>query len=247
MRREDFFDILTKAQSMAYMGKIGLFRLYAVYHFQGFLEVEVGNMRVDLKGIKHQNAGSLDFFHFILRNVIRIRNVGEITYPVAKYGQFVMENLNRLNRNPVDHKGIVTDFIYLHTGCTGVFMVSKHIRKFGLQLVDHRPGSIDGYIPVLAKIKRPDIIHPRRVVFMLVRKNQRIQLDYALPQHLRPKIRPRVNHKTPSVYFNMDRSPEAFIPKVQRLAHLTDTADYRDALGCACTKKSYSQSFNSVC
>lgn len=159
----------------------------------------------------------------------------------------MMIHLNGYNCNPIYFEGIIADLIHYHSRRPGVLMVRKYVRKFGLKLIDDGWCSIYGDICFLQKIERAYIVHPSRVVFMLVGENQRIQPVDAFPQHLVPKIGTRINHKTLSADGYVNGCSQSLVPKIHRLANPARTAYHRYTLGGACTKKSNSQSFNSVC
>jgi hypothetical protein len=54
---------------------------------------------------------------------------------------------------------------------------------------------------LLFKVKCPDVVKPGNVIFVLVRKNNCVQVLYVGPQHLIPEVRPRVDHYNFTTFF----------------------------------------------
>src|SRR5690606_29665228 len=191
-------------------------------------------MGLMLKRIDHQDTCAFDFFHFLRRNMVGVGDIGEVIDPVAKHGYLVVQYPDRLYPNAVNVKRVVINGAGLHHRDARIAAVREDIGKFPFYLFQYRRLRIDGHVRMLGEVEWPDIIQSGGMLLVLMGVNDGILPFDPFPEHLLPEVRTRVDHQTLGTYLQMHRTPQSFIPKIQRTAHLAIAADYGYALGCAC-------------
>lgn len=172
-------------------------------------------MGLILECVDHQDTGACDFPELFGGDVVCIRDVGEIIDPIAEYGQFMMHYPYRMDQDAFDFKGPIFDDMGFHHWDAWIPVCGKYVGKFCFDLIQDRGLAINGHIRMLRKIKRPDIVQPRRVVFMLMGIEHSIQSPDPFTEHLLPKIRTGVYNQAFGSYLQMNGAPQSLVPKIQ--------------------------------
>lgn len=192
--RQFFFEFTVQPKPVADVGKIRHPGFNLFHEGNGLIEREMRQVRGALQGIQYQNFGAAHFVKFSFRNKIQIGQVCEITNPVTKNWQAVVQHINRHHANTGYIKRLIINFMHLNMRNAWVFVFGKHVGEFTLKLSNHPVAGInrDGFL--LQKVKRPHIVQARRVVFVFVGKQHSIELGRPEPEHLLPKIGAGINH-----------------------------------------------------
>jgi hypothetical protein len=102
-----------------------------------------------------------------------------------------------------------------HRRNSGVPHFLKYVGKFTLDLIEDFFGPIDWHVFFLKEIIGADIIQSACVVFMLMGKKYRIQMMDSFPDHLLSEVGTCIYDKAFAFYFQVDRTPQSFIPVIK--------------------------------
>lgn len=162
--------------------------------FDGLFQGEMGNMFLFAQCVQHQGLAAPDLFFLGFVDPVRIRDIGEFPETETQYRHFHMPDLYRDDRNIPYHKGFQRDRDHIQFGYARVPGIGKGIIKIPpYRLLG--PGvrvDINGF--AAEEIKGPDIVQPRKMVFMRMCKDHGIHVLYFLAKHLVPEIRTGIHY-----------------------------------------------------
>jgi len=181
-------DIGMLTQLMAEMGEPGAGNVQLPYFVDGFCKCKMGDMFLVAECVEDDHLAAPDLRAFGLINAIRIGDVREISEAETQYGHFEMPDLDRDNRDIADGKGFFVDVYEPEIGDAGIFHISESIRKFSYYRLLGHFICVKIHRLVLEKIVCPNVVQPRQMVLMRMRKDHGVEFSDLLPQHLVAKI-----------------------------------------------------------
>ena len=117
---------------MTDVGEERLLRPDLFNHFECLRKIEVRDVLLALKGVKHENLCALQAFDGSRRDVIRIGDVTEVADAKSEDGQVQMHDRQREKRNSVHGKFIAVDTVKVQSWDTGVMFCHERVRVFHL-------------------------------------------------------------------------------------------------------------------
>ena len=126
----------------------------------------------------------------------------------------------------------VIDQVHVPLGRSGVFVLGEGVGVLGLDGPERFLFTEDLHGLLVDIIERPHVVQSARMVLVLVRQEDGIQVADPLCEHLHPEIRSCVDEKGHSFVFHEGRRPEPLVPRVRRPAYRTLARDNRHALRC---------------
>ncbi len=180
---------------MADVCKPCLFGVDLSRHSDRFFQVEVGDVRLALKGVERQIFYTAKFIQRFIRNKIRIGNVGKGADAETKHWQLQVQNRQRNNFKAPEGKGCGRDWEEGETRQPRVIIRTENVGKIGLDLSQRFAHPIHGHVDVLLEIVGAHIVKPGCVIAVGVCKQDRINMLNVFAQHLLPEIRAGVNYQ----------------------------------------------------
>ena len=81
----------------------------------------------------------------------------------------------------------------------------------------------------LRQVEGADVVQPARMVLMVVRQQDGIQMVHVVQQHLGAEIRPGIHQDGQTAVFDQHGGPQALVARIRRAADLAVAGDHRDA------------------
>ena len=129
-----------------------------------------------------------------------------------------------------DAERVLIDQVDMPFGGAGILVFREGIRIVVPERFQHFRLTVDLHGLSVDIVEGADIVQAARMVLVLVREEDRIQVPDTLRQHLHPEIRSCIDEDLESIQLHESRCPEPFVPRVLRPAYRTLAGDDRHPL-----------------
>ena len=225
------------AHEVADVGEVGPLWFELVDDVEGFGQGKMGDMGLDAEGVEDKYLQALQEGHGGGGNVVGVGDIGEVADAETQYWEAMVHDGNGNEVHASGHKGLAVDLVEHHRGHAGIFLVGEDIREFLVEGVDGDGIGEDVHGNALAEVEGPDVVHASDMVFVVVGKDDGVQLLDLMGQHLLAEIGAGVNDAGLALGFQEYCTAEAGIVGVWGGADITIAGDHGNALGGASAKE----------
>ena len=136
-----------------------------------------------------------------------------------------------------DAERLLVDDMHVPFGRAGVFVFGEGIRVIVPQRLQHLGLAIDLHGLLVDIVERPHVVQAARMVLVLVRQQDGVQVADPFRKHLHPEVRACVDEHLEPLVLHERRRPEPLVMRILRPAHRALAPDDRNPLRGPCSQE----------
>ena len=227
---QNLYKFVIHRYFVTYVSQISATRFQFRNHLQRFTQTHMCRVRFRSQRINNQSIKTLQFGHFCVRDCLGIGYVGELPDAEARGGQRAVQNVYRRDRNTLNIKWFVADWMKFNLRCARVMRLAEGVGVFAADGVGDALLGIERNGAAHYVIEGSYVVDASRVVFVLVGDEHGVNLRKAFAQSRLPQIGPRVDEQMAPFGFNVNRTAQPLVLRVNRLTHCAFASHNRNAV-----------------
>ena len=180
-----------KTHTVAHVNEVSTLRFDPIDDVKRLVKAHMREMSTRSQRVNDQQRYILETFNHLITDDLSIGDISKRTYAETDYRQVIMHHGKRFNLNPLDHKRLIANYMFLKAWHTGIWIIGKTIRDVLMQILQHVGTGIEG--EGLFTTIGPQVIESCHMVKVDMRQEDCIQIIVAGTQHLCAEIRTAIN------------------------------------------------------
>lgn len=201
------------------MCQIGAARLELADDVERFAKTQVRGVLLNAQGVDNQSVKALQFGHLAFGDGFGVGDVGELPDAEARGGQRAVQNVYRRNHNALNIKWFVANRMKFNLRCARVMRLAEGVGVLAADGVGDALLGVERNGAAHYVVKGSYVVDASRVVFVLVGYEHGVNLRKAFAQSRLPQVGPRVDEQMAPFGFNVNRTAQPLVLRVNRLTH----------------------------
>ena len=212
------------------MRKIGAARFELADDVERFAKTQVRGVLFNAQSVDNQSIKTLQFGHLAVGDGFGVGDVGELPDAEARGGQSAVQNVYRRDRNTLNIKRFVANRVKFNLRCARIVRLAEGVGVLAADGVGDALLGIERNGAAHYVVKGSYVVDASGVVFVLVGYEHGVNLRKAFVQSRLPQIWPRVDEQMAPFDFNVNRTAQPLVLRVNRLTHCAFAPHNRNAV-----------------
>lgn len=227
---QNLYKFIIHRDFVADVRQIGAARLELADDVECFAKTQVRGVLFNSQSIDNQSVKTLQFGHFGVGNCFGVGDVGELPDAEARGGQGAVQNVYRRDRNTLNIKRFVANRVKFNLRCARVVRLAEGVGVLAADGVGDARLSVERNGAAHYVIEGSYVVDASGVVFVLVGYEHGVNLRKAFAQSRLPQVGPRVDEQVAPFDFNVNRTAQSLVLRVNRLTHRASAPHNRNAV-----------------